>query len=245
MEEHFIAKSNKEIEFLEGPRSRWQELIYLKDVFCDLLKGIRKLHFCGPCVTVFGSARFKEDHEYYKVGEYLGAEIAKLGFTVMTGGGPGIMEAANKGARSVGGKNVGCNIILPFEQKANPFLDIWVDMEFFFTRKALLRKYSYAFVVLPGGFGTMDEFFEAMTLIQTGKMTHFPIIIFGKEYRKNLLEFIDDLKRYKTISPLDDKLITVTDDPDEVIRYIKKNVNILENLRPHNKMKPSRWLFEK
>ena len=187
----------------------------------------------------------KEDHEYYKVGEYLGAEIAKLGFTVMTGGGPGIMEAANKGARSVGGKNVGCNIILPFEQKANPFLDIWVDMEFFFTRKALLRKYSYAFVVLPGGFGTMDEFFEAMTLIQTGKMTHFPIIIFGKEYHKNLLEFIDDLKRYKTISPLDDKLITVTDDPDEVIRYIKKNVNILENLRPHNKMKPSRWLFEK
>jgi uncharacterized protein (TIGR00730 family) len=163
----------------------------------------------------------------------------------MTGGGPGIMEAANKGARSVGGKNVGCNIILPFEQKANPYLDIWVDMEFFFTRKALLRKYSYAFVVLPGGFGTMDEFFEAMTLIQTGKMTHFPVIIYGKEYHKNLLEFIEDLKRFKTISPLDDKLITVTDDPDEVIRYIKKNVNILENLRPHNKMEPSRWLFEK
>ncbi|MBK7466762.1 MAG: TIGR00730 family Rossman fold protein [Saprospiraceae bacterium] len=242
MPKHFVHKSRKEIDFLEGPQSRWKELMFLKDVFFDLLNGLRKLHFSGPCVTVFGSARFHPEHEYYKVGERVGAEIANLGFTVMTGGGPGIMEAANKGAKSVGGRSVGCNIILPFEQTANPYLDRWVDMEFFFTRKAILRKYSYGFVVLPGGFGTMDEFFEAMTLIQTGKMTHFPIIIYGREYHKNLLEFIDDLKKYKTISPLDDKLIIVTDEVEEVVNFIKNNINIKDHLKHYNK--PKKWLFE-
>lgn len=244
MGSHHIKKGEKEIKFLDGPQSRWQELLFLKDVFIDLLRGLRSLHFSGPCITVFGSARFTEEHEYYRIGEQVGAEIAKLGFTVMTGGGPGIMEAANKGAKSVGGKSVGCNIKLPFEQKANPYLDRWVDMEFFFTRKALLRKYSYAFVVLPGGFGTMDEFFEAMTLIQTGKMNHFPIIIYGKKYHEHLIAFIEDLKKYKTIAPLDDKLILVTDSIDEIMTYIKDNVTVKNSLQPYNEIKSHWWLFE-
>lgn len=168
------------IEYLNGPMSRRAELRFVLQVFWDLFNGIRKLYFTGPCVTVFGSARTPENDPYYKAAEQIAAEIARLGFTIMTGGGPGIMEAANKGARSAGGKSVGCNIKLPKEQFPNKYLDRWVCMKYFFTRKTLLVKYSYAFVVFPGGFGTMDELFEAMTLVQTGKLVHFPIVIYGK-----------------------------------------------------------------
>src|SRR3954469_10676629 len=157
--------THKEIQFLEGPQSRWKDFKYTVSVLLEFIRGFRTLHFVGPCVTIFGSARFKEDHEYYKQTRALAAEIAQLGFTIMTGGGPGIMEAANRGAKDVGGRSVGCNIVLPIEQHHNKYLDKWVDIKYFFVRKVLLVKYSYAFVVMPGGFGTLDEFYEAITLV--------------------------------------------------------------------------------
>jgi uncharacterized protein (TIGR00730 family) len=239
-----IQQMQSEEKFLEGPKSRWRELWFLVDVFIDLFKGVRALHFVGPCVTIFGSARFTPDHPSYKQTERIAARISQLGFTIMTGGGPGIMEAANKGAKSVGGKSVGCNIILPFEQKPNSYLDKHVNMKYFFTRKKMLIKYSYAFVVMPGGFGTMDEFFEAMTLIQTGKLKNFPVIIFDSKFHKNLIEYIEDMKQHGTISDVDERLILVTDDIDEVVQHIHTNLVVQQELIPYNTLKPIRWLLE-
>ncbi|MBK9272450.1 MAG: TIGR00730 family Rossman fold protein [Saprospiraceae bacterium] len=235
----------KEIQFLSGPLSRWQEFKYLLSVSRDLFRGIRKLHFVGPCITVFGSARFKPDHPYYKITEEISGKIAKLGFTILTGGGPGIMEAANRGAKAVGGKSVGCNIILPHEQFPNPYLDHFVDMDYFFTRKTMLIKYSYGFVVMPGGFGTLDELFEAITLIQTGKLTNFPIILFGSEFYKDMLEFIDLMAKEGTISPHDRELLYLTDDIDEAVEFIKDHTIVRKTLRPFNEDRPIPWLFEK
>ena len=152
-------------ELLGGPNRRWRDLCLLFGVMRDFLRGFRGLHFVGPCITVFGSARFDENHRYYQMARELGAKISRRGFTVMTGGGPGIMEAANRGAKDAAGRSVGCNIELPNEQGHNPFLDRWVTMKHFFVRKVLLVKYSYGFVIMPGGFGTMDEMFETLTLI--------------------------------------------------------------------------------
>src|ERR1700716_3734850 len=157
-------KTKKEIKFLEGPQSRWYDFKYTLSVFFELIKGFRTLHFVGPCVTVFGSARFKEDHPYYRMARSVGPALVEAGFTVMTGGGPGIMEAANRGAKEAGGTSVGCNIELPMEQKPNPYLDHWVTFRHFYVRKVMLVKYSYAFVALPEGFGTLDETFEIATL---------------------------------------------------------------------------------
>src|SRR6187401_559905 len=164
--------------FLDGPSSRFAEFCTLLRVMRDFLRGYRALHFVGPCVTVFGSARIIPDDPHYELARKMGAAIARLGFTVMTGGGPGIMEAANRGAKDVGGRSVGCNIELPHEQDHNPYLNKWVNIKFFFVRKTMLIKYSYAFVVMPGGFGTLDEYFEAITLIQTKMIHEFPIVIF-------------------------------------------------------------------
>src|SRR5213083_1970801 len=168
--------------FLEGPRSRFAEFCTLLRVMRDFLRGYRALHFVGPCVTVFGSARIKPDDPHYELALKMGAAIARLGFTVMTGGGPGIMEAANRGAKEVGGYSVGCNIVLPQEQKPNAFLDRWMTFRHFFVRKLMLVKYSYAFIAMPGGFGTLDEIFESATLIQTHKIENFPLVLMGKEY---------------------------------------------------------------
>jgi uncharacterized protein (TIGR00730 family) len=163
-----------EIQFLEGPRSRWLDFKFVVKVCLEFIRGFRSLHFAGPCVCVFGSARFAEESQHYKDARAISAEIAKLGFTIITGGGPGIMEAANRGAKDVGGRSLGCNILLPMEQEPNPYLDKWVNIRYFFVRKTLLIKYSYAFVIMAGGFGTLDELFEAMTLIQTKKNTRIP-----------------------------------------------------------------------
>src|SRR5438046_3755839 len=189
--------------FLEGPRSRFDELITLFRVLLDFLRGFRVLHFVGPCVTVFGSARIKEDHPSYELARKMGAAIAQLGFTVMTGGGPGIMEAANRGAKGAGGRSVGCTIELPSEQPANAYLDRCVRLHYFFVRKTLLVKYSYAFVVMPGGAGTLDELFEALTLIQTAKIKNFPIVIMGTDYWKGLIDFIEKMAHYEMISAAD------------------------------------------
>lgn len=214
---------NKELNFLDGPRSRWKELGFALRVCWEFIRGFRALHFTGPCVTIFGSARFKEDHPAYQLTKEVATGISKMGFTVLTGGGPGIMEAANRGAREAGGKSIGCNIELPFEQHPNPYLDSWVNMRFFFVRKVLLTKYSYAFVVMPGGFGTLDEFFEALTLIQTGKMKPFPIVIMGVEYHQHLREHIDLMLKYGTISEKDMEHFCFTDSVEEALEHIKQH----------------------
>src|SRR6187549_1347136 len=210
--------TKSEIKFLEGPQSRWKDFKFSLNVLIEFIKGFRALHFVGPCVTIFGSARFKDGHPYYDKTEELSAKIAQLGFTIMTGGGPGIMEAANKGAKAVGGRSVGCNIVLPMEQFHNKYLDKWVDMKFFFVRKTLLIKYSYAFVVMPGGFGTLDEYFEALTLIQTKKISVFPIVIMDKEFHKDIIDHIEKMKLAGTISPEDLDLCLFTDSVEEAIQ---------------------------
>ena len=238
-------KEKIEIQFLEGPQSRWKDFKYALSVFFQFIKGFRALHFVGPCVTVFGSARFKEDHPFYKQARELSAEIARLGFTIMTGGGPGIMEAANRGAKDVGGKSVGCNIILPNEQQRNPYLDRWVDIKYFFLRKMLLIKYSYAFVVMPGGFGTLDEFYEALTLVQTKKIKMFPIIIWDKDFYQNVLEHNEHMFKEGTISRNDENLYLVSGSIEQTVSYIKEKSIRAFGLKYMQPKKPFRGFFEK
>lgn len=210
-----------EHRLLKGPRLRREELYTTFRIFAEFIRGFRRLHFIGPCVTVFGSARFDEDHTYYKLAQEVGQKLAEAGFAVMTGGGPGIMEAANRGARAGGGLSLGCNIELPMEQHPNPYLDRYIDFNYFFVRKVMLVKYSDAFVVMPGGFGTLDEVFETAVLIQTGKIEKFPVIIMGREFWEPLNEFIErSLVKGGTISPEDVDLFHMTDDPDEVVAII-------------------------
>lgn len=233
-----------EIKFLEGPQNRWRDFKFALSVLTEFIKGFRTLHFVGPCVTIFGSARFKEDHIYYKQTQQIAGEIAKLGFTIMTGGGPGIMEAANRGAKDVGGRSVGCNIVLPHEQNHNPYLDKWVNIKYFFVRKTLLIKYSYAFVVMPGGFGTLDEYFEALTLIQTKMISQFPIIIFDKDFHQKVVEHIELMKNNATISPEDLNLCLFTDSVEEAVTYLRENAIGRFGLKPEV-IKKDWWLFEK
>lgn len=237
--------TRKEIQFLEGPQSRWKDFKYTVSVLFEFIKGFRAFHFLGPCVTIFGSARFKEDHEYYKQARALAAEIAQLGFTIITGGGPGIMEAANRGAKDVGGRSVGCNILLPAEQHINPYLDKWVTIKFFFIRKILLVKYSYAFVVMPGGFGTLDEFYEALTLVQTKKINMFPIIIFDNNFYNEILKHNERMLKAGTISKEDENLFLVTDSINEAIEYIKQKSIVAFGLQYARKHKPFWGFFEK
>lgn len=207
--------------FLEGPRSRFDETITVFKVMRDFVRGFRVLHFVGPCVTVFGSARLKQGHPAYELAREMGAAIARLGFTVMTGGGPGIMEATNRGAKEIGGRSVGCNIELPFEQAPNAYLDRCVTMHYFFVRKVLLLKYSYAFVFMQGGAGTCDELFEALTLIQTGKIKNFPIVIMGTDYWRELTAMIRKMADSGMIGWTDLDLLYATDSVDEAIEHIR------------------------
>lgn len=207
--------------FLQGPQPRRKELARLVRIFFEFLRGFRALHFVGPCVTVFGSARFTENHPYYRTAREVGQRFARAGFTVMTGGGPGVMEAANRGAKEMGGYSVGCNIKLVREQYPNPYLDKYITFRYFFVRKVMLVKYSYAFVALPGGFGTLDEIFETGTLIQTGKIQDFPLVLMGKEFWQPLLDFFQErLMREGTIDPVDVERFLVTDSPEEAVAAI-------------------------
>ena len=229
--------------FLEGPKSRGSETMMLFRIFAEFIRGFRHLHFVGPCVTVFGSARFKEDHPYYQLAREVGSALANMGFTVMTGGGPGIMEAANRGAWDVKGPSIGCNITLTHEQKPNPYLDKMIQFSYFFVRKVMLVKYSYAFVVLPGGVGTMDELFEALTLIQTHKIKDFPIVLMGKEYYFELYDFLEEMVRQKTISPEDLNLLMLTDSVEEAMSHIEKHA--VQKFKLKRTPKPIRMLGEK
>jgi uncharacterized protein (TIGR00730 family) len=176
----------------------------------------------GPCVTVFGSARFKEGHTHYELAKELGGALADTGYSVITGGGPGIMEAANRGAKEAGGMSIGCNITLPVEQKPNPYLDRFIEFEHFFVRKLMLVKYSSAFVAMPGGFGTLDEVFEVVTLTQTEKVESFPIICMGGEFWDKLREFKRDvLLEEGTISPEDLEIIKFAGTVPEAVNIIK------------------------
>ncbi len=214
-----------ERQFLEGPHSRLREFSFVVRVMLEFIRGFRILHFVGPCITVFGSARFKEDHPFYQMARHVGSRLSDMGFTVMTGGGPGIMEAANRGAKEAGGTSIGLNIELPFEQHANPWLDVMINFQHFFVRKVMLVKYSLGFVVMPGGFGTMDELFEAITLMQTKKIFNFPVVLMGTEYYSGMM---DEIKKTmidnKTISPEDLDLFFVTDSIDEMEAFLRKRV---------------------
>jgi uncharacterized protein (TIGR00730 family) len=211
----------EEQRFLQGPQPRGFELMRALGIFWEMLRGFRALHFVGPCVTVFGSARFTEDQPYYQLARAVGGRLARAGFTVMTGGGPGIMEAANRGAKEAGGYSVGCNIELAHEQKPNRYLDRWITFRHFYIRKVMLVKYSYAFIALPGGFGTLDEIFETATLIQTQKIKEFPLVLMGKEYWQPLLDFLrKQLLPARTIDPIDAERIVVTDSAEEAVASI-------------------------
>lgn len=235
-----MSKNNynkEEINFLHGPQSRLKDFWFTIKVVREFIKGFRVLHFVGPCITIFGSARFDENSQHYKNARELASKIAVKGFSIMTGGGPGIMEAANRGARDVGGRSVGCNIVLPFEQDPNPYLDKFTNIKYFFVRKVLLLKYSYGLVAMPGGFGTMDELFEVLTLIQTTMIKKYPVVIFDRAYHAKLLEYIEDMKMNKTISPEDSDLFFVTDDIDEAVSFIIHNTIEPFGLKPVKKNK--------
>lgn len=207
---------------LTGPHRRWEELRFIVHVGWEFLRGFRALHFVGPCITIFGSARIREGHPYYDLARAVGRAVADLGFTVMTGGGPGLMEAANRGAKEAGGRSIGCNIELPHEQQPNAYLDRWITVRYFFVRKVLLVKYSYGFVVLPGGIGTLDEMFEALTLIQTGKIEHFPVVLMGSDYWRPVATLLEQMVEEGTISSGDRELMLVTDSVTAMREHLER-----------------------
>lgn len=235
--------TNRLQEYLEGPKSRGREFSFALEVFFQIIRAVRKLHFIGPCITVFGSARFKEDHPYYKAAQEFGKRIADMGFTTLTGGGPGIMEAANRGAFENGGYSVGCNIQLPFEQTGNPYTHKSFTFRHFFVRKTMLVKYSYAFIIMPGGFGTLDEFFETLTLIQTKTITQFPVVLYGVTYFQPLMDYMQFLAKEATISEADLKLVILTDSYDEAMNHI--STYITDNYTIKQRPKPFWAFFER
>lgn len=240
------SRRRQELRFLEGPQGRGFELRHAFRVMREYIGGLRGLHFLGPCVTVFGSARLHDGHPAYVQAREAGQLLAEAGFTVMTGGGPGIMEAANRGAKDAGGRSVGCNIMLPMEQEPNRYLDRVVTFRYFFIRKVMLVKYSYGFVVLPGGLGTMDEIFETQTLIQTGKIKDFPIVLLGKDFWEPFLGYMkSSLYAAGTIDQADLDRLFITDSPAEAVDYIHRISLEKFKLRYRRAPHRRRWLFER
>jgi uncharacterized protein (TIGR00730 family) len=239
-----VESSEDDRYFLEGPHSRAKELFILFRAMRDFVRGFRGLHFVGPCVTVFGSARFPATHQYYELAREVGKALVQLGFTVMTGGGPGVMEGANRGAQEAGGRSVGCNITLEHEQYPNPYLDRYVTCHYFFVRKVLLFKYSYAFVVLPGGLGTLDELTEALTLIQTGKIRQFPVVLMGVDYWKPFTELLKEMVSSGTICVTDLDLFLVTDNIADAMAHIEHHAITRFGLRRRKMPPANRWLGE-
>ena len=240
------SKSSEEGHFLSGPQNRGSELARLMRITAGFIRGFRKLHFVGPCVTVFGSARFKEDHRYYQLAREVGGELARRDFAVMTGGGPGVMEAANRGAQETGGLSIGCAIELAHEEEPNPYLDHWVDFRYFFVRKVMLTKYSTAFVLMPGGFGTLDEIFETATLIQCGKMANFPLVLMGIDYWQPLLDFLHGtMVEEGTIDAEDVDRFVLTDSPAEAADHVLEVARDRFGLKWKRSPKASRILGER
>ncbi len=230
MEENKNISKEEEARILEAFKEKnWNEIksadswVIFK-VMGEFVQGFEKMAKIGPCVSIFGSARTKPDNKYYKMAEEIAAKVVRHGYGVITGGGPGIMEAGNKGANSQGGKSVGLNIDLPFEQSNNIYIDIDknIDFDYFFVRKVMFVKYSQGFIVLPGGFGTMDELFEALTLIQTKKIGRFPIVLVGREYWTGLVAWLKEvmLDMEGNISAEDQDLFNVVDTATEAVEVI-------------------------
>ncbi|MCP3956194.1 MAG: TIGR00730 family Rossman fold protein [Desulfobacterales bacterium] len=193
----------------------------------EFVDGVEALHHLGPAVTIFGSARIKPEDPIYKKAAEIAALFVKEKFAVITGGGPGIMEAANKGAKEAGGTSVGLNIDLPFEQIPNPYADIQVDFKYFFIRKVMLVKYALAYIIMPGGFGTLDELFEAVTLIQTERIKSFPVILVGSDYWQGLLDWVkESMLAEKRISPDDLDILQILDDPADIVKAVTSKVII-------------------
>ena len=209
------AKPYADISFLES--DAWRAL----RIVGEFVEGFDALARLGPAVTVFGSARTLPDDPMYDVARHIGGGLAEAGVAVITGGGPGIMEAANRGCQEAGGYSVGCLIELPHEQGSNPYLDLAVDFRYFFVRKTMFVKYAQGFVIFPGGYGTLDELFESVTLVQTGKVEHFPLVLYGRSYWSGLMGWLrDEVQGSRRIGPHDVDLLALTDDPDEVIRIL-------------------------
>ena len=213
------------------PRKSWTEVQAKSSwtmfkIMSEFVEGFDRLEAIGPCISIYGSARTPDNHEYYKMGVTVAEKLVEEGYGIITGGGPGIMEAGNRGAKNAGGTSVGLNIDLPFEQASNQYVDYDKNIKFnyFFARKVMFVKYAQAFVLLPGGFGTMDELFESLTLMQTNKIDKVPIILMGKDFWSGLLDWIKDtmLTKYINISPKDLDLIHLTDDVEEVVIIINK-----------------------
>lgn len=224
----FPYSETGEGKFLSGRYSRIREFFSVVGIAYEFIRGFRAFHFLGPGVTFFGSARFTEGHPYYELAKNTAKEVSESGFVVITGGGPGIMEAANRGAFEAFGPSVGANIQLPMEQKPNPYMNKWVTFNHFFVRKVILIKYSVAFVVLPGGFGTLDEFSEALTLIQTGKLYKFPVILMGRDYWTPFVQWLKNTMVIDgTISQEDMDFFTMTDDPHEALEKILEGSSVL------------------
>lgn len=213
------AFANKDWNDIKATDS-WQ----IFKIMSEFVEGFEKMSRIGPCVSIFGSARTKPDNKYYILAEEIAHKLTKEGYGVISGGGPGIMEAANKGAKTAGGKSVGLNIVLPFEQSSNPFIDSDknINFDYFFVRKTIFLKYSQGFVAMPGGFGTLDELFEAITLIQTNKVAHFPIVLVGKSYWEGLIQWVKStmLEQEHNISPDDLNLFQIVDSADEAVAII-------------------------
>ncbi len=222
---HYGRRLRPEVDesLLSGAKGWIRNLRDCAEIAHEFYYGFSRLRKIGPCVTVFGSARFQPDHTYYQLAQNTACRLGQQGYSIMTGGGPGIMEAANRGARDAGVLSVGCNIELPHEQHPNPYLDIWTEFNHFFVRKVMLVKYSSAFVVLPGGFGTMDEVFETLTLIQTAKIKRFPLVVMGTEYWQHLRTFINNaMIADNMILPEDIDPILITDDIEEAVTFIER-----------------------
>jgi len=209
----------------------------------DFIRGFRVLHFVGPCVTIFGSARFGETHPYYAIARDIGRRVSLMGFTVMTGGGPGLMEAANRGARDAGGLSVGCNIELAHEQDPNPYMDRWITCHYFFVRKVLLFKYSYGFIALPGGLGTLDEVSEALTLIQNSKIQEYPVVLIGVAYWQPFITLLREMINHGAVAESDLDLLKVTDDLDEAMRHLQTHAVDAFGLK--RVQRPAWWLGER
>jgi len=223
-----------ERKFLADARTPEKELTRLRRITDEFFNSFRSLFRIGPAVTVFGSARFKPGHPYYKLARAVGSELARAGFTTLTGGGPGIMEAANRGAHEAGGASHGLNIILPHEQKVNPYVDSSIEFRYFFTRKVCLVKYSCAFIIMPGGLGTLDELFEAATLIQCRKIGPFPLILMGTEFWRGMREWFQFMMKHGVFSRDEIGFAHITDSPKEAVDLIVRGLpqRVRKHLKP-------------
>ncbi|MGE5323832.1 MAG: TIGR00730 family Rossman fold protein [Actinomycetota bacterium] len=216
--------AQEERSFLMQRRTVDKERGRMKRIMAEFEHGFRRLHSLGPAVTVFGSARFKEGHPFYEVGRQVGRKLAEAGLTVITGGGPGAMEAANRGAREAGGPSYGLNILLPHEQEPNPYVDENVEFHYFFVRKVMLVKYSCGYIVLPGGLGTLDELFEAATLLQCGKVGPFPLILIGREFWSGMRDFLWFMVKQGVFGREEIGFARITDSADEAVEFVLRSL---------------------